>query len=465
MLTEAETVLYDRGRGCAFPETGKGTVTQKKQKENRREHVMAEKTNLDLRNRVMYMVFVRNYSREGTFRRLQEDLPRIQSLGVDYIWLLPIQPLGVKNRKGTLGSPYAIRDYRAVNPEYGTKEDLRALTDAIHELGMKCILDIVYNHTSPDSVLAAEHPEWFYHKEDGSLGNRIGDWSDIVDLDYSHPELWDYQIETLKMWAEYFDGFRCDVAPMVPLSFWLKAREEVEKVHPGMVWIAESVEPRFILWNRERGIPVSSDSELYQAFDICYDYDISKEMSDAMLGKAPLSVYLEAMNRQEWIYGQNYIKLRNLENHDRNRAAALIPNEQALRSWTAFLYFAKGTTLLYAGQEKGVTHHPSLFDRDTVDWKGTADLTEEIRLLSGLKRKDRVFREGAFSVSTPDEKNIVASYVCGEEKLTGIFPLHGAASVSVQLPDGTYRNLYSGKNADIYENVITTDGEPVIIRT
>ena len=248
--------------GRVFRDNRKWRRDEEKQKEERREPVMAEKTNLALRNSVMYMVFVRNYSREGTFRRLQEDLPRIQSLGVDYIWLLPIQPLGVENRKGALGSPYAIRDYRAVNPEYGTMEDLRALTDAIHDLGMKCILDIVYNHTSPDSVLATEHPEWFYHKEDGSLGNRIGDWSDIVDLDYSHPGLWDYQIETLKMWAKYFDGFRCDVAPMVPLSFWLKAREEVEKVHPGMVWIAESVEPRFILWNRERGIPVSSDSEL-----------------------------------------------------------------------------------------------------------------------------------------------------------------------------------------------------------
>ena len=184
-----------------------------------------------------------------------------------------------------------------------------------------------------------------------------------------------------------------------------------------------------------------------------------------MTGRAPLSVYLEAMNRQEWIYGQNYIKLRNLENHDRNRAAALIPDEQALRSWTAFLYFARGTTLLYAGQEKGVTRHPSLFERDTVDWKGTADLTEEIRLLSGFKRNERIFREGAFSVSTPDEKNIVAVYVGKDEKLTGIFPLHGAASVFVQLPDGTYRNEYTGKNVDVYENVITTDGVPVIIRT
>ena len=169
------------------------------------------------RNQVMYSIYVRNYSEEGTFEGVRRDLPRICSLGVDIIWLMPIHPCGKKNRKGTLGSPYAISDYRAVNPEFGTMEDFKRLVDDIHANGMKCIIDVVYNHTSPDSVLSREHPEWFYHKPDGSFGNRIGDWSDVIDLDYRNHALWDYQIETLKQWASLVDGFRCDVAPLVPL--------------------------------------------------------------------------------------------------------------------------------------------------------------------------------------------------------------------------------------------------------
>jgi glycosidase len=123
----------------------------------------------------MYSVFVRNHTHEGTFQALRSDLARIRALGVDIIWLMPIHPIGEKARKGTMGSPYAIRDYRAVNPEYGTVQDLKELVAHIHQLGMKCIIDVVYNHTSPDSVLAQEHPEWFYRKSDGSFGNHVGD--------------------------------------------------------------------------------------------------------------------------------------------------------------------------------------------------------------------------------------------------------------------------------------------------
>ena len=159
---------------------------------------MAINTTVKLRNQVMYSIFVRQYSKEGTFAGVKRDLDRIRSLGVDVIWLMPIHPIGLKNRKGALGSPYAIQDYRKVNPEFGTLDDFRCLIDGIHQRGMKCIIDVVYNHTSPDSWLAKHHPEWFFHQADGSFGNRIGEWSDIIDLDYSQKDLWKYQIETLK---------------------------------------------------------------------------------------------------------------------------------------------------------------------------------------------------------------------------------------------------------------------------
>ena len=184
---------------------------------------MARNTSLSLRNAVIYQIFTRNY-KGGTFQAVEADLDRIQALGADIIYLLPVQPSGEVHRKGSMGSPYAIRDYRIPDPVQGTMEDFKALSSAIHARGMKLMIDVVYNHTSPDSWLAENHPEWFFHKADGSLGNRIGDWWDVVDLDYTKKDLWRYQIDTLKMWAEYVDGFRCDVAPMVPLDFWLEAR-------------------------------------------------------------------------------------------------------------------------------------------------------------------------------------------------------------------------------------------------
>ena len=188
---------------------------------------MAKNTEISLRNKVIYSVYVRNHTNDGTFNAVAEDLDRIKSLGTDIIWFMPIHPIGVKNKKGSLGCPYANKDYRTTNPEYGTMDDFKSLVEKIHAKGMKCIIDVVYNHTSPDSNLSVEHPEFFYRKPDGNFGNKVGDWSDIIDLDYSNKELWQYQIDSLVMWAKIVDGFRCDVASFVPVEFWKQARENI----------------------------------------------------------------------------------------------------------------------------------------------------------------------------------------------------------------------------------------------
>lgn len=476
---------------------------------------MAQDTNIGLRNQVVYQIFTRNY-REGKLKSVEADLDRIRSLGVDIIYLLPVQPSGVMHRKGSMGSPYAISDYRAIDPEIGTMQDFIDLTEAAHRKGLKVMLDVVYNHTSPDSVLAKTHPEWFFHKADGSLGNRIGDWWDVVDLDYENsPELWDYQIDTLKMWARYVDGFRCDVAPMVPLEFWKRARREVEQVRPGCIWIAEAVEREMVIANRRAGFPTSSDSELFQAFDICYDYDTYNYQKASqtgvlfMPGKSAaepgtreqfLAEYLNLVNFQEGIFPENYIKLRCLENHDRPRAAELVPDEKALRNWTAWQYFQKGTVMLYAGQEFEVTHHPTLFDRDTVDFETGKDLTGLLKKLADIRRYD-LFTDSSFhaeevsgdvifavrerrgagrpaddgnektaeagsaadaasvSAETAGTGTAAAETAC----LAGIFSTLGETkSVQVDLPDGTYTNLIDGRKVDVFEHTIRLTGEPLI---
>lgn len=431
---------------------------------------MAVNTDKRIRNKVIYQIFIRNY-KDGTFRAVEADIERIKALGVDIVYFLPVQPNGIVHRKGTSGSPYAIRDYRVVDPAFGTMEDFIRLTEKIHAAGMQVMLDVVYNHTSPDSWLVSNHPEWFFHKEDGSFGNRIGDWWDVIDLDYAHKELWEYQIETLKMWAKYVDGFRCDVAPLVPLEFWKQARREVETVRPGCLWMAESVEPGFITDCRKNGIPMLSDGELYQAFDICYDYDIYHIMADALCGVCSLSDYLREVNRQEAIYPDNYSKLRCLENHDRSRAAAMAPDQKVLRNWTAWIYFVKGTTMLYAGEEYCAKHHPTLFDPDPVEFNPVTDLSDFVAKLGEIK-KHPLFTDSAFHAQAigRDGEVILAVHertsnsAAEVQRAVGIFSTTGRMqALKIDLPDGRYMDAISGRFVDVFERIVAYEGEPVIL--
>lgn len=321
---------------------------------------MAANTDPRLQNQVIYSIYVRNHTSEGTFRAVIPDLDRIRALGTDIIWLMPIHPIGVEGKKGTLGCPYANRDYRAVNPAYGTMEDFEALVREIHAHGMKCMIDVVYNHTSPDSVLYREHPEYFYRGPDGKPGNKLGDWADVIDLDYSNRGLWQYLTDTLVMWAGLVDGFRCDVASFVPVEFWLQARAAVAAVNPDCVWLAETVHRSYGCLARRHGVYSASDGEVFRAFDLEYEYDVREVFDQYLRGEVPLSRYLDALSFQEACYPANYNKLRFLENHDQPRIASFVRDERALVNYTAMLYFLKGTTLLYAGQEFENDHLPSL---------------------------------------------------------------------------------------------------------
>lgn len=427
---------------------------------------MAFDTSAELRNQVIYSIYVRNYSEEGTFAAVERDLDRIQSLGTDIIWFLPIYPIGKEKRKGTLGSPYAIADYRKVNPELGTMEDFRHLVAAIHERGMKCMLDIVYNHTSPDSWLAQNRPEYFYKTPEGKMGNRVGDWGDVVDLDYGNEELWEYQIETLKMWAGIVDGFRCDVAPLVPLPFWLKARKEVAGVNPECIWLSESVEPEFILDLRAKGMNSLSDSEIFQAFDICYDYDIHKFFRAYLKGEYALSEYAERVNMQEYIYPANYVKLRYLENHDQDRAKQIVAEEEALLNWTAFIYFQKGATLLYAGQENQNEVRPDLFEKDVINMDGSRDISDLIRRLYPVKKLP-VMADSSYRLTAVDELGAIVGEHRGihsPDRLIGIFSFEGkAGQVETGLEDGVYVNLVDGQEICVRDGKADLAACPAII--
>ena len=425
---------------------------------------MAVNTDRSLQNQVIYSVYIRNHTPEGTFRAVIPDLDRIKALGTDIIWFMPIHPIGVKGRKGSLGCPYANRDYRSVNPEYGSMEDFRELVSQIHARGMKCMIDVVYNHTSPDSVLYSEHPGFFYHSPDGRPGNKIGDWSDVIDLDYNNRALWDYQIDSLKMWAGIVDGFRCDVASFVPVEFWQKAREAVMGVNPNCVWLAETVHSGFGCRARRLGIYSALDYDEYSAFDIEYDYDTREYFDKYLRGEIALTHYLDMLNFQEAMYPANYNKLRCLENHDQPRIRSFVPRECDLINYTAFLYFLKGTTLIYAGQEFENIHLPSLFEKDTISRRTGLDLSELMHRLYEIKH-DRFGSEDYFLAAGDDKNNIaVLERGSGDKRFIGVFSLHSASTeVKVDLPDGSYPELISGGTAGVKGGKLLCSGSPLIL--
>ena len=433
---------------------------------------MARNTDPHLQNQIIYSVFIRNFTKEGTFRAAVPQLPRIRALGADIVWLMPVHPIGSVNRKGSLGSPYAIRDYRSINPEYGTMEDFLDFVRAVHENGMKCIIDVVFNHTSPDSVLWNTHPEFFLRNEEGLPAPRVPEWSDIIDLDYSNRELWENQIGTLLYWAQFVDGFRCDVASFVPVEFWLEARRRTAAMRaenglPELIWLAETVHRSFGEQARRSGMYCAEDAAVFEAFDIEYEYDIREEFEQFLRGEVPLSRYLSRLNEQERIYPANYNKLRFLENHDVPRIASFAKDGGwDLRALTAMLFFLKGTTLLYNGQETCCSHLPGLFDRDPVDYgeqPGGAEFPSYLARLAGIK-KSFLSPDDSFTAEAAEDTAVMVREN-GDRRMIGVFPLRGRSfDVPVPCPDGVYEDFFSGKEIAGKDGRIRCAGQSVLIR-
>ena len=411
---------------------------------------------MNLKNQMIYQVYVRNHTAEGTFKALLSDLDRIKALGTDIVHFLPIHPIGVVNRKGTLGSPYSISDYRAINPEYGTIGDFRLLVDTMHQKGLKVMIDVVYNHTSHDSVLIERFPDSYLRNAAGEVIPKVAEWWDIADLIHNSDALQEELIDTLVYWAKLgVDGFRTDVASLVPLSFWRKADTAVRAVNPDNVWLAETIDPHFAAQMKKQSAIYETDSDLYEIYDIEYSYDTYAIQKEYYEGKRPLKDFVEAMKFQEFYLPIYANKLRFLENHDQVRfmSFGLDPVMH-----TSMLFFLKGTTLIYAGQESLNDHLPSLFDKDTIDLSNEG-ITSLIQTLASIK-KDPIFAEGSYELQVVDEC-LIASYHRGPRTLYGIFNTK-AEAVSIDLPDGSYENLIDGNTVEVI-NASIDWSKPVIL--
>lgn len=340
------------------------------------------------RNASIYEVNVRQYSAGGGFKAVTKELPRLQRMGVKILWVMPIQPIGVRERKGVLGSYYSIRDYNAINPEFGTLDEFRALVKTAHRLKMKVILDWVANHTAWDHEWTRLHPEWYKRGPNGEeipytylSGDKPEYWTDVRGLDYTVPAVWDAQIAAMRWWIveANIDGFRMDVASLMPLPFWQRARAELEAVKPGQFWLAES-----------------NDPAIHAVFDMTYDWALFNVLADIGRGKKGAEALRDwALNGQVGFPADAY-RMNFTSNHDENswRSSDKDNFGERFPLFAVLAATLPGMPLVYSGQESGLDKQIKFFENDPIAWGTYRNAALYTRLLR-LKARHPALANGS----------------------------------------------------------------------
>ena len=334
---------------------------------------------------VLYEMNIRQFTAEGTFRAASERLPFLRSIGIDAIWLMPIYPIGVEDRKGSLGSYYSISDYKGVNPEFGSEVDLRDFITKAHALGIKILFDWVANHTARDARWISERPLDWYERDSEGRAKVPWDWSDTAKLNYTNKEVWRGQIDAMRYWVEQFgiDGFRCDMAMLVPIEFWQEASAELHAIKPDIFMLAEAEE----------------DNLFEGAFNMSYQWNIHHIMCDIAKGARRVWDMRNAMYAERQRYPREAMRLSFTSNHDENSWSGSEQSRfgRALEVMTAMTFLMPSTMpLIYTGQEVGYDHSFAFFDRDPIpaDMYKECYATELYRRLSDLKHSQRALDAG-----------------------------------------------------------------------
>ena len=402
-------------------------------------------------NANIYEVNIRQYTKEGTFNAFAKHLPRLKELGVDILWLMPIYPVGQKNKKGDMGSPYAVKDYRTVNPDYGTMQDFKNLVNKIHEMGMYVILDWVANHTAWDNKMIEEHPEW-YTQKDGKIIMPVGtDWSDVADLNYDNKELRKYMTGSFDFWLKKtnIDGFRCDVAGMVPTDFWNDAVTELKKTNKPFFMLAEAWEPAL----------------LEKAFDMCYGWDMHHLMNDIAKGKKTVADLDKYKAKLDTMYTKEDIVMNFITNHDENTWNGTITERMgdAGKAFAVFTYTFPGMPLIYSGQEVGNNKRIKFFYKDEIDWNNPkkSELTPFYTKLNKFKTNNSAVANGKFGgdiIRIQNSENSKVYSFVREVKGNKVFTI---INMSKELLDVTfkgekqldeYKELFRGNKVKIEPN-------------
>lgn len=393
------------------------------------------------RNSSIYEVNIRQYSQEGTFNKFAESLPRLKEMGIDILWFMPIHPIGKINRKGSLGSYYSVQDYKGINSEFGTLDDFKSVVNQAHNLGMKVIIDWVANHTSWDNVWTKTNPE-FYAKN--SSGNFISpyDWTDVIRLDYKNKDLWNAMVDAMKYWIDEcnIDGFRCDVAAMVPLEFWKWARPKLEK-NKKLFMLAEAHEP-----------------QMHEAFDMTYNWQLKDLFVEITAGKKNADHLAQYFERELDEYPKGAYRMTFTTNHDENSWNGTDQERfgNYAENFAVLSCLVNGMPLIYSGMEAGLNKRLKFFEKDPIVWSSSKYLDLYTKLIK-LKKNNKAIWNGIYggvmiNISTGDPT--VFSFLRKKDD-NRVFVISNLSSSkkNITINDarlhGIYSNLFDGKTYNI----------------
>ena len=403
-------------------------------------------------NLTVYEVNLRQYTAGGTFREFSGHLPRLAELGVGILWFMPIQPVGILNRKGTLGSYYSISDYTAVDPAYGTLEEFKELVDHIHELGMFVLLDWVANHTSWDNVLTASHPDYYRHNEAGEVFPPFDEWEDVIGLDYNNPGLRKYMIGAMQFWLKKtgIDGFRCDMANLVPVDFWEEARRQLDKTKP--VFMLAEAEQREML---------------NQAFDAVYNWNLLHLMNGMAKGERSVADLDAILQYEIEEFPVDSYQLLFTSNHDENswNGSEIERLHYGLEAYTVLCFTLTGIPLIYSGQEAGNYRRLNFFDKDEITWKKDKMFGLFQRLIY-LKKSTQALWSGPYGgnftrlgSASPDVFAFSRSKDESHVVVVINFSMKPRHSELSGLPSGSFMDFFNGGHTEL-KNGMSIELEP-----
>jgi alpha-amylase len=370
----------------------------------------------------IYEVNLRQYTPEGTIKAFARQMPRLREMGIDILWFMPITPISVEKRLGSLGSYYSCSDYMAVNPEFGTLDDFAQLVKDAHALGLKVIIDIVANHTGWDHRWTREHPEYYRRNDQGNFFDAHG-WEDVIDLDYTNSGLRQAMIGVMRFWIERcdVDGFRCDMAMLVPLDFWREARVALDAVKP-LFWLAES-----------------EDVAYHDVFDATYTWKLLHMMEAVWRGQSGLSGLDDVMSQYATQFPADGLRVYFTTNHDENSHSGSEYERLgvAAKAFAVLCATWNGLPLIYSGQEMPNYKRLKFFDRDPIEWTGRYELNDFYKALLALRKRNRALRaaEGsAFAEPSADKRGITRRIYTGiDDRCFGFVRRAGDDEVAVVL--------------------------------
>lgn len=396
--------------------------------------MLAKQDSLDWIARTnIYEVNIRQYTPEGTFKAFSDHLERLKEMGVETIWLMPITPIASKNRLGSLGSYYACSSYVGINPEFGSLYDFKCLVDKIHELGMKVIIDWVANHTGYDHEWAVSDPSFYLKDEQGNFIEKNG-WKDVIDLDHSNPAMQEQMIAAMRFWVKEFDidGFRCDMAHLVPLSFWKMAKAHCDALKP-LLWLAETEEIAY-----------------HQVFHITYAWQWMHVTEKFVSSKANVTEIHNTLHDYSR-YPPGAYKLFFTSNHDENswNGTELEKYGGAAKSFSVLSVLWKNSVpLIYSGQEIPNKKRLKFFDKDPIDWSFPISLGHFYKLLLGLRQSTTIAKGHSFNLPTSHDGVLAFLRHWENNVVLVILNLSGNNKlrfrVDHELVDGEFKNLFSG---------------------